>query len=165
MDVCLHLRAENLKSKDLIGKSDPYFQVFFPKESEAPIYQSEVIKNVTDPAWVPAEFSLPKSAFMRSVRIKIMDKDRLTKDDLILDCEIRYPFRQNNFVFGAWASDDKTEARLCVLNDDGDEHDDSKSGKAFSTTADKIGAKLKDILPAKHFKVYKLGKGFMKMKK
>merc|ERR1712046_362946 len=150
MDVCLHLRGENLKSKDLMSKSDPYFEVFYPKDCEDPIYKSEIIKNVIDACWEPANFSLPKSALMRNVRIRLMDKDTFTSDDLILDCEIRYPFRQKNYAFGACASDDGTEARLCVLNNDGesDSEDDSK-GKPFgSGTKDKV------------FKVLKLGKQF-----
>ena len=71
----LHLRAENLKSKDLIGKSDPYFEVFFPTDSKKPIYRSESIKNTKNPRWKPAKLVLPKSAYKQKVRIRVMDKD------------------------------------------------------------------------------------------
>merc|ERR1712117_631686 len=162
MDVCLHLRGENLVSKDLISKSDPYFEVYFPKDSETPLYKSEVIKNATDPCWEPANFTLPKSAFMRHVRIRLMDKDTFTRDDLMLDCELRYPFRQKNYTFGEFARDDETiEARVCVLNDDGECDSSDDEGRTFgSGTKDKMKKAYNDFID---FKVIEIGKQFKKL--
>ena len=126
INACLELEAENLKSNDILNKSDPYFEVFHPSDMKTPIYRSEVVKNNSDPLWKPAKFNMPSST--KYVRIRIMDKDRFLKDELILECEIEYPFRRDNYIFGAWASYDKTEARVYVLNDDGEDNKDFKSG-------------------------------------
>ena len=41
----------------------------------------------------------------------------------MVECEIRYPFRMKNYLL----SENATEAKLCVLNDDGDSGEDSDS--------------------------------------
>ena len=77
----LHLRAENLPNKETFGTSDPYFQLYFEDQL---LYTSEVIdNNVTCCEWEPAVFELPPLAFMRKVRIVIMDKDQISEDDVM----------------------------------------------------------------------------------
>jgi len=98
MHVTLHLRGENLPNKDFwgLGRSDPYYEVYFEK---AKYYESEVIRSNSNPEWAPAEFSLPKSAMNKNVTIKVMDRDRIW-DDQIHKFEIRYPFEKKTHVVG-----------------------------------------------------------------
>merc|ERR1739845_178874 len=109
MHVTLHLSGENLPKKDLMGlcRSDQY-------------YKSEVLKSKSDPEWAPAEFSLPKSAMNKNVTIKVMDRDRITRDYKIHKFEIRYPFEKKTYVFGK--GKDTTKAmQFSVLNNDSQE--------------------------------------------
>merc|ERR1712026_60238 len=109
-----------LSDKDLIGSQDPYFEVYWKDEC---VYTSEVLKQESDTIeWAPAQFEMSRRAYLREIRIVIKDKDTFTKDDLLLDCEIRYPFRANTYTFSDLG------CKLCVLNDDGEATDHEKSG-------------------------------------
>jgi len=144
--VQLWLRAENVPSKDLIGASDPYVEIRFDDKLLA---TSEVIKNEPNPQWQMMTFDLPKTALFRHVNVKIMDKDKFTKDDLVLDCEIRYPFRKANYSFGSNKKNGKA-CRLMVLNDHGEAAETDKSAKV-NDQASKV----------KQFMIKKLGKMFL----
>lgn len=96
----VHLHAENLPDKDSIGggTSDPYFELSFEGEL---LYKSETKNNADKTvAWKPAEFIIPKAAFLKPVQLKIMDKDTLSDDDVIAICEIRYPFKNTSYPIG-----------------------------------------------------------------
>merc|ERR1711972_1049651 len=87
------------------------------------VYKSEVLKQESDVIeWEPAEFEISRSAYLREIRIVIKDKDTFTSDDVLLDCEIRYPFRPNTYTFSDLG------CKLCVLNDDGEATDAERSG-------------------------------------
>merc|ERR1711879_249423 len=139
----LHLRGENLPNKESFGTSDPYFQVFYQDQL---LYKSEVIENnVTCCEWEPAVFELPALAWGRSVRIMIMDKDQISEDDVMVECEIRYPFRVKSYLL----SENDLDAKLCVLNDDGDSGEDSD---------DMIEEGFRDKVKRGFFKVLRRGK-------
>merc|ERR1712035_14001 len=91
MQVTLHLKGKNLPKTDLggLGKPDPYFTVSF---AENEYYKSEVIKSTRKPDWGPVQFTLPDAAINQKVTITVMDKDKVTKDDLLQKFEIVYPF-------------------------------------------------------------------------
>lgn len=146
----LHLRAENLPNTDLIGKSDPYYLVFY---NDKLVYTSEIIKNSLNVEWEPAVFEMPWQACMREIRIKIMDKDTIGNDDLMLDFEIRYPFRQNNYAFPG-------DCKICVLNDDGEiDEGEATSG---SEVEDDSTLDLVKKVGKFGFKLRELGKKFNK---
>ena len=116
----LNLRAENLPDTETFGKIDPYYQVWFKDEK---LYQSECVKNADQIVeWQPANFDIPGMAFMRELNVKIYDRDTFSSDDLIVDCQIRYPFRMKTYELG------DTGARLAVLNDNGDSADEATDG-------------------------------------
>merc|ERR1711976_952899 len=116
LHVTLHLSGANLPKKDLmgLGKSDPYFEVYYGKDK---FYKSEVKSGTRNPEWAPAEFSLPKTAINKNVTIKVMDRDRITRDDKIHSFEIKYPFEQKTYVFGK-GKDTSSAMQFSVLNND-----------------------------------------------
>ena len=152
MTCVLHLRAEGLPDKDLIGSQDPYFEVMYKDEV---VYKSEVLEQESGSdviEWAPAEFEMSRSAYLREIRIVIKDKDTFTRDDVLLDCEIRYPFRPNTYTFSDLG------CKLCVLNDDGDETDGEREGSECEDDdgSGAIGTALG--LAGNYFKVRMLGK-------
>jgi len=147
-DATLSLRAENLPDTDTFGKIDPYYEVWFKDEM---LYKSECHKNADSIVeWAPATFQVPTLAFMRELNVKMYDKDTFTKDDLILEVEIRYPFRMKTYDLG------ETGAKLAVLNDDGESADDESDG---SLVEDGDGGFIKKSakLAAGYFALKKLG--------
>merc|ERR1711974_518572 len=73
-------------------------------------------------SWEPEEFQISRAAMFREIRIVILDHDTFTSDDVLLDFEVRYPFRPNNYTFT------EDGARICVLNKDGQETDGERDG-------------------------------------
>merc|ERR1712179_365139 len=75
--------------------------------------------------WEPETFQISRTAMFREIRIVIKDHDTFSRDDVLLDCEIRYPFRPNNYNF---SEDGDAGPRICVLNKDGQETDGEREG-------------------------------------
>merc|ERR1711976_51319 len=123
MHATLRLKAEHLASSDILDhKADAFFKIRYDDET---FYKSETIKNSNNPEWEIAKFDLPKEAFMRTVNLIIKDDNSL-RDDIILDCNIRYPFRKQEFTIaeknshGIFAKDGKM-VKIIILNDDEEE--------------------------------------------
>lgn len=149
----LKLSASGLPDKDLIGRTDAYYELYF---KDTLLYKSEVQKgsNVT---WDTATIDMPKRAYMRELVLKCFDKDRFSKDDLIFSVEIRYPFRMKTYTLG------ETGATLSVLNDNGESADSLSDGSMVDGDDGKKRKRKKK--QSGHFKMLKLGKALLDMKK
>lgn len=78
------MRAVGLKAADLNGKSDPYVIV----RAAAVEKKSKVIKRTLDPQWdevVTLEGSSLTAFLATGLTLRVMDKDRITKDDPLGD--------------------------------------------------------------------------------
>merc|ERR1712170_224346 len=120
MHATLRMKAEHLASSDILDhKADAFFKIRYDDET---FYKSETIKNSNNPEWEIAKFDLPKEAFMRTVNLIIKDDNSL-RDDIILDCNIRYPFRKQEFTIaeknshGIFAKDGKM-VKIIILDDE-----------------------------------------------
>ena len=80
--LTLHLRkGVGLKGADLNGKSDPYVQASIGSQRK----QSKVVDKTLEPVW-NEEFEFTgtlQELTARGLQLKVFDKDRLTKDDLL----------------------------------------------------------------------------------
>merc|ERR1712141_932327 len=116
MGISITFELTILPKKDLMGlvAGDPYYEVYYGKDK---FYKSEIVSSTTKPEWQPANFSLPKKAMNKNVTIKIMDRDRITRDDKIHKFEIKYPFEKKTYVFGK-NKDTSKNMQFSVLNDD-----------------------------------------------
>ena len=88
--VELHLKASNLKDKDFVGKSDPYFTVSFEGNQ---LFKSAIIDNNLNPEWEVASFEIPDTAVGNFLQIEIRDDDK-TGSEHLAKCDIEYPFRK-----------------------------------------------------------------------
>jgi hypothetical protein len=79
----INLSAENLRSTDIIGKSDPYF-IIFTKNGKK-LYRSEIVNNTGFPIWQEANFDVPVNG--ENLIVKIFDSD-VVSDDLMASCQI-----------------------------------------------------------------------------
>lgn len=78
--------ARDLKNKDTLGKSDPYFKLYC---GASYVYKSEVIDNNLNPIWKEAAFFPPPNT--SSLTLKIFDDDK-GRDELLCEpLEISYP--------------------------------------------------------------------------
>ena len=148
----LSLAARNLPDKDIIGHIDPYYEIYF---KDALLYKSEVLKG-SHPEWKVASFEVPKRAYMREPNLKVIDKDTFSKDDLLFEVEIRYPFRQKTYTIG------DTPAQLMVLNDDGESADSLSDGSLVEGDDGKKRKRKKK--ESGYFSVTTIGKKLLKMK-
>ena len=91
---------------------------------------------------------------MRELNIKFYDKDTFSSDDLMLEVEVRYPFRMKTYDLG------ETGARLAVLNDDGESADDESDGSLVDGEGGMISKGIK--MAAGYFAVKHIGGMFFK---
>uniref|UniRef100_A0A914UXR8 Copine-3 n=1 Tax=Plectus sambesii TaxID=2011161 RepID=A0A914UXR8_9BILA len=93
--VLIHWRANKLDKKDLIGKSDPYFEVYRVNDdrSRLLLHRSEVVENNLNPIWKP--FTVPLQQLIagnenRFIEIECYDSDENGDHDLIGTCQTTY---------------------------------------------------------------------------
>ena len=138
MQVTLHLQAQNLPDSETFGIPDPYFQVFLGEEL---LHTSEVGKDTNELVqWEPAVFEIPMAnAIFQKVTVRILDKDTFSNDDMLVEFEIRWPFRKRVYSVG------DTGIKIAVLNDDGEVPDEEQEadvpGESFMDKL-KLGKKL-----------------------
>ena len=123
----LHLKVENLPQTDFFGKIDPYFEVWY---HDSKLFTSACFKNADNIVdWGQVSFEIPTRAIFQELNIKFYDKDTFSKDDLLLNVELRYPFRNKSYTLG------ESGAVLKVLDDDGDSDSDLTDGSLASGRA------------------------------
>merc|ERR1712168_273507 len=114
----LHIKARNLPNTDSVGTADPYFKVYF---NDLELYKSETADAIDYVDFKPAEFEIPVAALTRHCLVRFFDKDLLSKDESMLDLEIRYPFRRKKYLHEA------TKAQISICDKDGNETNSSAS--------------------------------------
>ena len=73
------MNADDLPAKDLIGKSDPYFQL---KQGDLVLYTSEVVTNCLNPFWI--EFFMSSNEMdSKEFVLDVWDHDSGSADDWI----------------------------------------------------------------------------------
>jgi len=140
----LHLKAENLPETDFFGKIDPYYEVYYHKTK---LFTSPCHKNaerIVD--WGVQTFQVPTRAVFRELNVKIYDKDTFSADDLLLNIEVRYPFRCNSYTLG------NSGAVLKVLDDDGNSDSELTEGSLDSDDPDYSNAAIQNDEAAKEKK-------------
>jgi len=94
----IQLSAQNLPNKETFGTSDPYMVISYQGEV---LYETEVVdNNVENVEWAAFTLDMPRQALLDHLTITIADKDKFTKDDPMIACQIRYPFAQSQYVIG-----------------------------------------------------------------
>lgn len=85
----LHASAEDLKGVDLVGKSDPYYEIWSTEKTPRKLATSNVVNNCHTPEWEIKELFVPVNA--DQLLVKIYDEDP-AGDDLLGQTTIPYPF-------------------------------------------------------------------------
>ena len=99
--------CDQLIGLDVTGKSDPYYQVLAGEEV---LYTSERLKNTSTPFWKEAEFRVPVNN--TTLNIRVFDKDKTSRDDLIGSCAVPYPFVNDSYIL--WGQ----ETGVFIVGDD-----------------------------------------------
>ncbi|XP_076811044.1 copine-3-like [Clavelina lepadiformis] len=91
------VRAEGLDKKDLLGKSDPYMEIYRIEGDgkDTLVHKTEVIKNTLKPKWAPFSVriqNLCQGDFDRAIKFKVFDYDSGGDHDLIGECEASLSF-------------------------------------------------------------------------
>jgi len=89
--LVLRLRGQGLDKKDLLGKSDPYYELYRIKEDSSlmKVFTSEVIRNTLEPHWEQKRHFVQQicnNDFDRQIMMKVWDWDKDSAHDLIGEC-------------------------------------------------------------------------------
>lgn len=85
--VKVQFAGKKLDKKDLFGKSDPYFKIYYiTNNRNSAVYKSAYIPKTLNPAWTPDSFMLHTHGEpwdQVKLRCEVFDYDRYTPHDLI----------------------------------------------------------------------------------
>jgi hypothetical protein len=92
IDVDLQAWGDNLKKNDLISQNDCYYKI---KYDDWTLFKSEIADNGKYPVWKLAKFQVPDLtglSISSDLTVQIFDRDSASKDDLISEIKVPFPF-------------------------------------------------------------------------
>ena len=95
IDVDLQAWGDNLKKNDLISQNDCYYKI---KYDDWTLFKSEIAENGKYPVWKLAKFQVPDltgfDKISSDLTVQIFDRDSASKDDLISEIKVPFPFEE-----------------------------------------------------------------------